>query len=296
MAAILGGCDSLLVKPYDECFREPGHFSERLARNLQVILREESYFDKVADVAGGSYYIESITKSLCEKAWNLFLEIEEKGGYVEFFRNGYIQKEIRETANKRIERTACGKEILLGTNAYPEFNEKVLGEINEKTVFYRMPAVPDQIAEPVVETRASTAFEKIRLAIEKQPGKRPEVFMLTYGSLAGRLARAQFSSNYFASAGYQVIENTGFDKPEDGVTKALRRKADIIVACSSDEEYAGTVPEIHDRINGKALLVVAGAPSCMEELKKKGIQHFIYTGSNMIETFHDINERLGILL
>ena len=77
MAAILGGCDSLLVKPYDECFREPRHLSERLARNLQIILREESYFDKVADVAGGSYYVESITKSLCEKAWNMFLETEE---------------------------------------------------------------------------------------------------------------------------------------------------------------------------------------------------------------------------
>ncbi len=85
MAAILGGCDSLLVKPYDSCYNEPGDFSERLARNIQIILKEESYFDRVVDPASGSYYIESLTRALVENAWELFLKIDAKSGYIQSF-------------------------------------------------------------------------------------------------------------------------------------------------------------------------------------------------------------------
>jgi methylmalonyl-CoA mutase len=85
MAAVLGGCDSLLVQPFDTCFREPNDFSERMARNIQIILREESYFDKVADPAAGSYYIDALTYAIAEHAWKLFLQTDEKGGYIKAF-------------------------------------------------------------------------------------------------------------------------------------------------------------------------------------------------------------------
>ncbi len=83
MSAILGGTDSLTVEPFDIVFRKPDEFSERIARNQQLILKEESYFDKVADPAGGSYYIENLTHLIAEKAWKLFLEIEDNGGFLE---------------------------------------------------------------------------------------------------------------------------------------------------------------------------------------------------------------------
>ncbi len=101
MSAILGGTDSLTINPFDSDFREPGEFSERIARNQQLILKEESYFDKVADPAAGSYYIENLTAMVAEHAWKLFLEIEEKGGFISALRSGLVQKKISESAAGR---------------------------------------------------------------------------------------------------------------------------------------------------------------------------------------------------
>jgi methylmalonyl-CoA mutase len=100
MAAILGGTDSLTIEPFDIVLRQPDEFSERIARNQQLILREESYFDMVADPAGGSYYIENLTNVIAENAWKLFLEIEETGGFLESLRKGIIHKKIRRSARK----------------------------------------------------------------------------------------------------------------------------------------------------------------------------------------------------
>ena len=82
MSAILGGTDSLTVEPFDIVFRQPDEFSERIARNQQLILKEESYFDKVADPSAGSYYIEKLTQLIAENAWKLFVETEEQGGFL----------------------------------------------------------------------------------------------------------------------------------------------------------------------------------------------------------------------
>ena len=100
MSAILGGTDSLTVEPFDAVFRQPDDFSERIARNQQIILKEESYFDKVADPAGGSYYIENLTELIAENAWKLFLSIEEKGGFISSLKKGYIQKLLAQSSDK----------------------------------------------------------------------------------------------------------------------------------------------------------------------------------------------------
>jgi methylmalonyl-CoA mutase len=97
MAAVLGGTDSLTVEPCDIIFRQPGEFSERIARNQQLILKEESYFDKVADPGAGSYYIEKLTYLIAQTAWEKFLEIEKEGGFLEALRNGFIHERIRKS-------------------------------------------------------------------------------------------------------------------------------------------------------------------------------------------------------
>jgi methylmalonyl-CoA mutase len=101
MSAILGGTDSLTVEPYDKTFSQPCEFSERIARNQQLILKEESYFDKVADPAAGSYYIESLTSLIAENAWKLFLRIEDQGGFLSSLESGFISKELSESAGRR---------------------------------------------------------------------------------------------------------------------------------------------------------------------------------------------------
>jgi methylmalonyl-CoA mutase len=137
-------------------------------------------------------------------------------------------------------------------------------------------------------------FEEIRLAVEKHKEKRPRAFMLTYGNLTMRLARSQFSCNFFACAGYEVIDNLGFPSIKEGAEAALKSGADIVVICSSDEEYQTIAPEVSERINGKAIVVVAGAPACMEELKQKGIKEFIHIRSNILETLKHFNDMQGI--
>jgi methylmalonyl-CoA mutase len=102
MSAILGGTDSLTVEPFDKTFRHPDEFSERIARNQQLILKEEAYFDKVADPAGGSYYIENLTSLIADKAWRLFLEIEDQGGFLSSLNSGFIMKKLSEAGNIQV--------------------------------------------------------------------------------------------------------------------------------------------------------------------------------------------------
>jgi methylmalonyl-CoA mutase len=118
--------------------------------------------------------------------------------------------------------------------------------------------------------------------------------MLTIGNLAMRLARSQFSANFLACAGYKIIDNLGFETVAQGIEAARKAQADIIVLCSSDDEYAVYAPEAHQLIGNKEILIVAGAPANMEELKAQGIANFINVRSNVLETLQGLNEKLGI--
>lgn len=118
--------------------------------------------------------------------------------------------------------------------------------------------------------------------------------MLTFGNLAFCRARAQFSSNFFAVAGFEVVDNTRFSSVEEGVKAAMDANADIVVACSSDEEYAEAVPQIMNLLGERAILVVAGEPSCKDELVSKGVENFISVKSNVLETLRQYQAKLGI--
>ncbi|MCD4694878.1 MAG: methylmalonyl-CoA mutase subunit beta, partial [Bacteroidales bacterium] len=123
MSGITGGTDSLTIHPFNSAYEETTEFSERIARNQQLLLKEESYIDKVADPAAGSYYIENLTQSIVNHAWKLFLEVQEKGGFLESFKAGFIQEQIKETARQRDLEIATRKKVLLGTNQYPNSTE-----------------------------------------------------------------------------------------------------------------------------------------------------------------------------
>lgn len=293
MSAVLGGTNSLVVKPFDKSFKKANHFSDRIARNIQIILKEESYFDKIVDPSAGSYYIENLTDAIISEAWKLFLEIDSKGGYLQALKDEFIQKAIGETAIQRSNNIATRREILLGTNQYPNFNEAVSTQIDEQVLANEEVEIEGNIVTPIRKFRGAADFEKLRLAVEKS-GKRPKVFMLTIGNLGMRKARATFACNFFACAGYEVVDNLGFQTAEEGVKAALDAKSDIVVVCSSDDEYATLAPEIKEVLKEKAILVIAGAPACMDELKAKGISNFIHVKSNVLETLKDFHNKLGI--
>ena len=296
MSAALAGVNSITVTPFDITYKQPDEFSERIARNQQLLLKEESRFNKIVDPAGGSYYIETLTASIAEEAWKLFLEVEDAGGFYAALRSGFVQNTVNAAAESRRTAIARRKEILLGTNQYPNIHETALDKIVAETghscgCHHHEECTPEMPALHTV--RGASDFEALRLATEKS-GKRPKVFMLTIGNLAMRLARSQFSGNFFGCAGYEIIDNLGFDTVQAGVEAAIKAKADIVVLCSSDEEYATLAPEAYKLLEGKAIFVVAGAPESMEDLKAQGITRFINVRSNVLETLKEYNTLLSI--
>ena len=294
MSAALAGVDSIETLPFDMQYQTPDEFSERIARNQQLLLREESHLNKVVDPAGGSYYIETLTSSIADVAWKLFTEIEDKGGFKALLENGEIQTKVNESGVKRHTDVARRKEILLGTNQYPNFNEKALDKIKKDGACCGCcgsEKPQDGAVEYLHFDRAASQFEQLRLDTERS-GKRPKVFMLTIGNLAMRLARAQFSANFFGCAGYEIIDNIGFNSVKEGIDAAMEKKADVVVLCSSDDEYAQYAPEAFKELAGRAEFVVAGAPACMDELKAQGIENFIHVRVNVLETLIGFNAKL----
>ena len=295
MSAVLGAVDSLTVRPFDETIDAPTAFAERVAVNQQLLLKEEAHFDKVTDPSSGSYYIETLTSSLAQQAWSLFLETEETGFY-EALKAGTVQDAINGSSDARFQAVASRREVLLGTNQYPNFNEKMSDKIEGEGATGTGCGCSDSDASTPLKKlntkRLADDFNDLRLATE-QSGKRPKVFMLTIGNLAMRVARAQFSSNFFASAGYEIIDNLGFNTVAEGVKTARENGVDVVVLCSSDEEYETYAPEAYDLLNdGDELFVVAGAPASMEQLKAHGIEHFVHVRSNVLETLKIFNEKL----
>lgn len=288
-SACVAGVDSIVTTPFDVPYKRPDAFSERIARNQQFLLKEESHMDKVVDPAGGSYYVETLTVAIANEGWKLFLATVDEGGFFNAVGEGKVQAAVNEACAKRHTDVARRKEILLGTNQYPNINEKADNKI--EAVGCKCCCGTEKGPNALSMKRAATDFEELRLATEAA-AKRPKVFMLTIGNLAMRLARAQFSTNFFGCAGYEIIDNLGFETVEQGVDAALEQGADVIVLCSSDDEYATLAPEAFKYLNGRAEFVVAGAPACTDDLKAVGINDYVHVRCNVLDTLRDFNKRL----
>ncbi|MFZ4546384.1 MAG: methylmalonyl-CoA mutase family protein [Bacteroidales bacterium] len=317
MSAILGGTQSLSILPFDTFYKDPDEFSMRLARNQQIILKEEVYLDKVVDPAAGSYYIENLTQLIAEAAWKVFLQIEEQGGMVEAIKSGFVQDIVEKSAGQRLDDIANRRLIQLGTNQHPNPGEQMLEKIHfaeeEEMLEEEIYAEEDMEVEEEDDDEAPTtykkiilfggsdAFDQLRLATEQfvaDGNKKPAVFLFNIGNLAMRKARAMFSTNFFGCAGYEIFDNSGFNSIDDGVKAAKASKAEIVVVCSSDEEYTTLVPEIAQKLkssNKELSLVVAGYPKeILDMLKQVGVDEFIHVRSNLLQTLEKFQEKLGI--
>ena len=147
----------------------------------------------------------------------------------------------------------------------------------------------------------SDAFDQLRLSTEQfvaDGNKKPAVFLFNIGNLAMRKARAMFATNFFGCAGYEILDNSGFETVDEGVKAALASKAEIVVICSSDDEYATLGIEIAQKLKtaNKALnLVIAGYPKeILDSLKQAGVDEFIHVRSNLLDTLESFQEKLGI--
>ena len=164
MSAILGGANSIANLPYDSLYHKDNEFGDRIARNQLLILKHESYFDKVNNPADGAYYIENLTEQLAEKALLLFKEIEANGGFITQLIEGNIQKKISESAAKEQELFDSGKENLLGTNKYPNKNDKMKHDLELYPFVKQNPR--KTLIVPIIEKRLAEKLEQERLASE----------------------------------------------------------------------------------------------------------------------------------
>lgn len=292
MSAISGGVNSMTVSPFNEVYEKTTEFSERVARNQQLVLKGESYFDKVNDPAAGSYYVEELTEQIISESWSLFLEIDETGGYLEAFKSGFIQKKIDKEAKQKSIDIASSKRALLGTNQYPNINEHLTG-ISEKSFH------PQQVesSNSLRLFRGAQAFEQLRYKTDQfaLAGKRPEVWMLTFGNLAMRNARAQFAGNFFGCAGFEITNNSGFKSAEAGIEAAKKAKPEIAVICSSDGDYIENAMKIYNSLKENTIVALAGYPKeLVEELKSKGFENFIHVRSNKLEELKRYQQLLNL--
>ena len=296
MSAAIAGADSITTHPFDIAFEPSDSFGYRIGRNQQLLLKEESYMDKIVDPAGGSYYIENLTDSIAQYAWQLFLAVEEKGGMVQAILDNYVQDEVEKIAQQRDLDIATRKTTILGTNQYPNLLEKMADKIKLQPNDGK-PCCCD--CKPEFKTlrqyRGAEAFEQLRLATEHS-GIRPKVFLLTYGNLAMRKARSGFATNFFGVAGYEIIDNPGFKTAQEGVDAALAANADIVVLCSSDDEYAEITEPACQGLKGKVKsIVLAGYPKEMvETYKGYGIDEFIHVKTNVLDSLTKFQKLFGI--
>ena len=320
MSAIIGGTQSLSILPFDTFYKDPDEFSNRLARNQQIILKEEVYLDKVVDPSAGSYYIENLTQLIAEAAWKVFLQVEEKGGMIEAVKSGLVQDLVEKSAGQRLDDIANRRIIQLGTNQHPNPAEQMLEQIHfseedemleeelyaDKEDEMEMDGEEEDEDAPTTYKKlvlfgGSDAFDQLRLSTEQfvaDGNKKPAVFLFNIGNLAMRKARAMFATNFFGCAGYEILDNSGFETVDEGVKAALASKAEIVVICSSDDEYATLGIEIAQKLKtaNKALnLVIAGYPKeILDSLKQAGVDEFIHVRSNLLQTLESFQEKLGI--
>jgi methylmalonyl-CoA mutase len=164
MSAIIGGADAIANLPYDALYHKDNEFGDRIARNQLLILKNESYFDKVNNPADGTYYIESLTHQLAEKALVLFKDIEANGGFLKQLNEGIIKRKIQESADKEQELFDSGKEVLLGTNKYPNKDDKMKHDLE---LFPFVKVNPRKtLITPIIEKRVAEKIEQERLGKE----------------------------------------------------------------------------------------------------------------------------------
>jgi methylmalonyl-CoA mutase len=261
LSAAIGGCDSLTVTPF--------RFPDRLALNVQRILKEESHLHRVADPAGGSYYVEALTDALAREGWKLFQKVEAEGGYAKA--GPSIKTAIDAARAAKEAAVASRRRTLVGVNNYPNAEETSSGAPLD---------MPGEI------WRAAEAFENIRLRTEAHAaaaGRRPSILLLVRGDAKMRTARAQFCRNLFGCGGFAIDESDDY----------IHTGADAIILCSSDPEYLALAHEVCPKVNQP--VIVAGHPKDqIEALRAAGVVDFVHISRNAIEVLTDWQRRFGI--
>ncbi|WP_026463274.1 methylmalonyl-CoA mutase family protein [Adhaeribacter aquaticus] len=287
MGAIISGCDSISVLPFDQVIQKENAFSERIARNIPLILKHENFFDQAIDPAAGSYYIESLTQELAQKAWALFQEIEAQGGFTKAVTSGFINKILTATASEKIKKVTAGKEVLVGTNHFVNKQEKIDYNIEE--------LIQSQHFD---QTRASYQFEVMRFAAllhyQKQ-NQRPKAVIAIIGPDIQEHIHAAFAKEFFDCSNFdtQILH---FDSVKSSLEKLLFVPCKVIVLSSTESQFSRFYQHFTEALKkhkNRPLLIIAASPEEMkEELLDSGFDGHIFQNCDATSIIGRIQERL----
>src|SRR6476661_8416701 len=235
-SAGVGGADTVLVHPFDVAIPDgfPGtsaSFARRMARNTQLLLLEESHIGRVLDPAGGSFFVEDLTRQLAEQAWQHFRDIESRGGCGEALEFDFVTSSIASVAERRTDDIAHRRTRLTGVNEYADLAEPPLS----------------RSASASAVRRYTAGFEALRDRSDgylERTGSRPQVLLLPLGPLAEHNIRATFAVNLLASGGIGAVNPGTVDAA--GVPQAVSDAGNLAVAviCGTDARYGTDASDV----------------------------------------------------
>ncbi len=278
-AAAVGGAESVTVLPFDAAIGLPDDFARRIARNTHAVLHDESSLARVVDAAGGSWFVESLTDSLAEKAWDVFTGIERSGGVRQALDDGSISALIATAREQRDDDIAHRRAAITGVSEF--------AYVGEAPVVRAPLPTPDERAALLPRVRYAQDFEQLRDRADAAD-ERPKVFLAGLGSLATSSARSSFAANLFQAAGVECVSANG---DTDDVVAAFHKSGTTVAClCSSDTVYADHAADTAKALSeaGATLIWLAG------KAETDGVDGYLYVGCDALAAARTTFETLGV--
>ena len=270
-SAVLGGTDILTVHPHD-VLTKPTAASIRNARNVQLVIKEETLVNYVLDPSGGSYFIDTLTNEMIDKAWKLFQTIEAQGGYKTYVTSGALDKRLEKARTERMEQVSFREKSLIGTNMYADLSEEPVA--SEETV-----TVQGRLAEP---------YENLRAYFQEN---QPKVVVLTFGQLKDFKQRADFVTSFLATAGIKTDWSPAFETIQEGKDWIKENDFDYGVICIPPEDTVDVMEELIQDFPKEKWIDVAGNYSDQENWLQAGVSDFIFQGQDQLAKLTSIKKR-----
>lgn len=299
-AAAFGGAQAITLLPFTFALGKTDSFARRVTRNIQIVLQAESSLGRVADPAGGSWYVEKLTDDLAHKAWELFQQIEAKGGMAAALTSGAFQDEIADVARRRMQEIATGRLELTGVSAFPRLGDD--GVTVEPWAQQTTPRAlnPAVMVKHLAQARLAEPFERLRDAADPNAqanGQRARVFVASIGDAADHGPRSTWVRNFLASGGVEAILSESLTSSGNAGAAFATSGAQIACIASSDEVYAQLAEATAQALKsaGATTVFLAGRPGPQQaELKAAGVDGYWYSGQDRLAALRELHQLLEI--
>ena len=315
-AAGIAGADAITLAPFTAALGIPDRKAQRLARNIQLLLIEESNFHRVTDPLSGAYAVEALTDKLSAGAWKLLCKIEGQGGMAQAIRSGWLQEQIAKVVGERWRRLRCREELLTGVSSFPKLDEATVRPLEIDPAIYeprdqqgsrviqiegfRDPAPVGEAgeeAEALAPIRLAQPFENLRdwaLEWAAKNGRTPRLFMANLGRPSDYIGPATYARNLFASAGFEAIPADGF-KDQAALGEALHGvEAEVAVICGTPEDCRARAGEVIAAVRAAGIepVYLAGEPEILTNQDQATLSGAFHDGMDAVTELETLQNHL----